>query len=621
MDDAKRAIMCALASPHIRTVLIRGGPGSAKTVLARSAGNLTDREVVNLPLNSTDDRIFGGLDSERAILEGRAVLQEGVLGRADGNILYIDDANLMESRQLASILDCVESGYVPVERDGVSAGYPVDTVLIASMNPSDSDIAPHLLDRFDLCAYSSDDDRMGVLERISGFCSDPDGFSEEYADQEEGIRSRIALASRLIPMVTMSDDLMRLCSELSYKVGAEGFRGDVAMARASVALAALDGRDEVLRKDVEDAAKICLVHRRDYPPEPENPNSNERNEDDVPDDDRDPPDDNGESDQPSDLPPLDADAISKMLEDMVFEIGEEFRTIDYMNAGRKPISRTSSRAGRRQMAESSDSTGRYARSRIPDGRISDLALDATIRAAAPYQRTREHGNLAISIEPRDIRTKVRERRSGCTVLFLVDASGSLGAMRRMSAVKGAVLSMLKDSYVSRDRVGLMAFRRDRAELILPPTRSVEYGYRKLEELPTGGRTPLAGAIASAAELMTSYSRCHPGERCCVVVITDGRGNVPLEGGTDGTLDAVGIAETVSVPGLEWIVVDAGTGFVRFDDAEKLAEALGGRYFRLEDLDADRLAMNVRISIRDSRIRRTSVVLERHRHRGISSIRC
>jgi magnesium chelatase subunit D len=408
----------------------------------------------------------------------------------------------------------------------------------------------------------------------------------------------------------MSDDLLAVAVELTARVGADGFRGDLAMANVSMALAALDGRDEVVKKDVEEAAMICLAHRRNpfqqpppqTPPEPpeeqEDDDKQEPDEpqrDDEPEQDDSPEDDDEDGRDPPEPP--DMQDFQQMLEDMVFEIGEQFRVIDYLGEGNVRIARTSSRKGRRAMAESADSSGRYCRSRIPDGKTHDLAFDATIRAAAPYQLSRDHAGLAIAIEPQDIREKVRERRSGCTILFLVDASGSLGARKRMTAVKGAVLSMLRDSYVKRDRVGMMAFRRDSAELILPPTRSVEYSYRKLEELPTGGKTPLSDALVTVGEFMNSYSRSHQGEMCYIVLISDGRGNVTFKEGSDPKEEALRIAEGLSIPQVRWIVIDAGLGYLRFDHAVKLAEALEGTYFRLEDLDADRLADSVRAAIR------------------------
>lgn len=248
------------------------------------------------------------------------------------------------------------------------------------------------------------------------------------------------------------------------------------------------------------------------------------------------------------------------------------------------------------MARSDDGTGRYARARIPCGRTHDVAFDATIWAAAPYQRIRHNSRLAIAVEERDLREKVRERRSGVTLLFLVDASGSLGVRRRMATVKGAILSMLRESYVKRDRVGLMAFRREDADMILPPTRSVEYSYQRLEELPTGGKTPLGEALIRVDEYMTAYSRCHIGERCYVILVTDGRANVPLKAGTDANEEAQQLAGGLKIPNVKWIVVDAGQGYPHFDNAERLAEKLGARYFKLEDLDADRFAENVKTAI-------------------------
>ena len=166
----------------------------------------------------------------------------------------------------------------------------------------------------------------------------------------------------------------------------------------------------------------------------------------------------------------------------------------------------------------------------------------------------------------------------------------------MAAVKGAILSMLRDSYVKRDRIGMMAFRRDSAELILPPTKSVEYSYRQLEELPTGGKTPLGEALVKVNDLMTSYSRSHKGESCYVVLITDGRANVPLREGADANTEALEMAKGLSIPQVRWIVIDASTGYIRFDNARRLAEALCGTYFRLEDLNADNLADGVRALI-------------------------
>ena len=610
MDDAKRAMQCILVNPNLKTVMIRGGQGTAKTVLARSIGHISGKSIINIPVNISEEQLFGGMDIDETVRTGKVCMQPGLLSKADGNILYVDDVNLMDQRILMTLLNSVLDGRVVVEREGVSAEYCVDTVLIATMNPSDSDVSSHILDRFDLCAYASfpdeEDKRAEILRRNADFQKDPAGFIEKFREEEDTLKANLDRSKKILPLVTMTDDLIGVSVELTVKVLADGHRGDIAMINTAKALAALNGRDEVIKKDVEEAAMLCLAHRRNYtqeqpqePPKPEEPEEddqepqeNEEQQQEQQQQEQE-PESNEDQDQE---PPPDMD-FQQLLDDMVFEIGDQFRVIDYLNDGRRKVSKTSAKKGRRMMVESSNSSGRYARSRIPSDRTHDIAFDATVRAAAPYQRSRDHSGLAINIQKQDVREKVREMRAGCTILFLVDASGSLGVRKRMSAVKGAVLSMLRDSYVKRDRIGMMAFRRDFAELVLPPTRSVEYSYRKLEEMPTGGKTPLSEALVTVNEYMTSYSRSHVGEMCYIVLITDGRANVPLQEGINANDEVLKLAEDMAIPQVRWVVIDASAGFIRFDNAEKLAQALGGTYFRLEDLNADRLAESVRAVIR------------------------
>jgi len=619
MEGPKKAVLCSMVNPRIRTVLIMGCSGSAKTTLSRATGAMVGREVVNVPLNVTEEQLFGGMDIEATLREGRPVVQKGILHRADGKILYVDDINLLDQKIAVALTDCVLSGRVVLEREGVSSEYGCETTLIATMNMQSSEMGPHLTDRFDLCAYSAfpDDEngRKEVLRRNMEYQTGESSFVEMYAEEDALLRSKIERARVILNITKMSDDLLGVTVELTAKVCAEGFRGDLAMINASMALASLNGRDEVMRKDVEEAAALCLVHRRNnspQPPEPpklpERPEQQQREQDEE----REQPREEGQREEndeerqdqcpeapydQSECPRFEEPGPEPTAEDILFEVGEQFRVIDYLQGAGRKVRRTSSRKGRRVSAESSDTTGRYVGSRSPEGKARDIAFDATIRAAAPYQSSREHGSLAVSINSQDIREKVRERQSGCTILFLVDASGSLGVRKRMSAVKGAVLSMLRDSYVKRDKIGLMAFRRDSAEMVLQPTRSAEYGYMKLAELPTGGKTPLGEALVSACNIMTSYSRSHPGETCHIVVITDGRANVPIDRNADANEEVIKLASKISIPNVSWIVIDAGSGYIRFDNAEKLAIELEGTYFRLDDLDSDRLADNIRTIIR------------------------
>ncbi|MDD2626887.1 MAG: VWA domain-containing protein [Candidatus Methanomethylophilus sp.] len=612
LTDAKQALECALVNPRLKAVLIRGGEGTAKTTAARAAAGITSRKIVNCPLNVTVEQLFGGLDLEKALKTGKTKLEPGLLARADGNILYIDDVNLMDRSTLAAILDAVRTGEVKVERGPISAVYPCCTTLVATMNPADTDLSAHMLDRFDLCACvgtdEKEDERREILRRNAEYAARPQEFSDLYVKEDEEVRARILRAQRILPLVTVSDELVSIAAELCIKVGADGSRGDVAVIECAETLAALNGRDEVRKNDIEEAAALCLSHRRNYtpPPPPPPPQPPEPPPDQPPDDDRNkdqkppeqqPPEPPPQPDkEDKDEPPPEKPPELPNLEEMMFEIGRQFRVIDYLESHDRIPARTKTRKGRRALAESGDGTGRYARARLSRGQVTDVAFDATIRAAAPYQRTRHRDGLALDIEKQDLREKVRERRSGCTLLFVVDASGSLGVRRRMTTVKGAILSMLRDSYVRRDRIGLMAFRRDSAEMILPPTKSVEYSYHRLEELPTGGRTPLGEALVRTDEFMTSYVRCHPGERCFVVLVTDGRANVPLKDGADANAEVQKLAGDLRIPGVRWIVVDAGQGYPHFDNAERLAEKLEARYFQLEDLDADRFAAGVRAAV-------------------------
>jgi len=625
MEDPKKAILCSLVNPRIRTVLITGCSGSAKTVLSRAAGVLADKEVVNVPLNVTEEQLFGGMDIEATLKNGNPTIQKGILHRANGKILYVDDINLLDQKVAISLTDCVLENRVVLEREGISAEYPCETTLIATINPEGPELSTHLTDRFDLCAYAifpeDEDSRKEILRRNAEFQKRTDDFIELYKAEDDALRSKIEKAKAILGFTEISDGLLSVIVELSVKVSAEGFRGDLALINAAMALAALDGRDEVTRKDVEEAASISLMHRRNNnheSPERKEKRQNEQDEDREKHEDREPDegeesckdegqrpetgeDDEGEGPvkQPDkDEGPNPEESVEGMTsDDVLFEIGKQFEVIDYLHGTSRRVRKTTSRKGRRAPAESLDTTGRYTNSRIPEGKARDIAFDATVRAAAPYQRSRAPGNLMISINSQDIRVKVRERPSGSTILFLVDASGSLGVRKRMSAVKGAVLSMLRDSYVKRDKVGLMAFRRDSAEMILQPTRSAEYGYVKLSEIPTGGKTPLAEALISANTFMARYSRSHPGEICYVVVITDGRANVPIDPNADANEEAMKIASDISIPDVEWIVVDASSGYIRFDNAEKLAMELEGSYFKLDDLDSDRIAEGVRAIIR------------------------
>ncbi|MDY5871757.1 MAG: VWA domain-containing protein [Candidatus Methanomethylophilaceae archaeon] len=602
-DDAKKALIVALVSDDVRTVLIQGGTGSGKTTLVRSLPGIGDRKVVNLPLGTNDTQIFGSIDIEDTILTGERRLMPGLLERADGNILHADDVNLMDHSTLDQVLESVINRKATVEKEGVSREYPCDVTFIGTMNVSENPLPSHLSDRFDICVRipSSEDldERYRIVRARVDYDSDPDSYSESFTDDSDILSKRIADARSRLAFVTLPDDIMALIAELCIKAGCEGHRGDIAVANVSKAIAAFDSRDVVTLDDMKGAAQLCLRHRITETPE-DGSSSQSRSGNDL--SNSEPPQmsaDNGngtrkDSPDAGEEPSGDGDSS----EDTVFAVGSTFSVIDFVSLRPLGYMGSSKGGGKHQKIRSTDHTGRYIRSEIPRSEVTDLAFDATIRVAAPYQRYRQRGDLAMVLEKSDLRQKVRERRNGVSIMFLVDASGSMGARKRMVAVKGAVFSLLKESYQNRDKVGLISFRKDRAEILLPFTKSVDFAYKKLKEMPTGGTTPLAAAILKAHLETKKEQRVNPGEKCYVVVTTDGRANVSMSGG-DPLKDAMDAATMVGRDASAiWIVVDTGVGYPHLDNALHLSERLNGIYLRLEDLRADSLAHRIKSIVRD-----------------------
>lgn len=600
VEEAKKALIAALVSDDIRTVLIQGTTGSAKTTLVRSLSDISDREIVNIPVGTNDDQIFGSLDMEDTLLSGERRMMPGLLEKADGNILHADDVNMMDDSVLDQILESVVNRKASVEKEGISVEYPCRTLFIGTMNISENPMNPHLLDRFDICVLVKPSDeeetRYEIVRRRLEFENDPDSFTALYREQSNTLRAQIESARERMPYVSVPDDILRIIAELCIKAGCIGHRGDIAVANVSKALASLAGRDFVEMDDLKGAAQLCLRHRITEATDDNRSSSSDSG--------------NGLSnDQPppmspknksggSETPQTNSDNGNEVPEDIVFSIGDTFSVIDFVSLKPLGFIGSSKGGGKHEKIRSSDRTGRYIRSEIPRGEVSDLAFDASIRVAAPYQRYRSRDGMALVLEKSDLRQKVRERKNGVSILFLVDASGSMGARKRMIAVKGAVFSLLQESYKNRDKVGLISFRNDRAEILLPFTKSVDFAYKKLKEMPTGGTTPLAAAILKAHLEVKKEERVNPGEKCYVILITDGRANASVSGG-DPLSDAMRIAATVGKENdAVWIVVDSGIGYPHLDNALHLSERFNGIYLRLEDLKSDNLAHRIKSIVKN-----------------------
>ena len=496
VDEAKRALLVALVSDDVHTVLIQGGTGSAKTTLVRSVSGISDREVFNLPLGTNDDQVFGIIDMEETLLSGERRMMPGVLEKSDLNILHADDVNLIDHSLLDQLLESVNRQKALVEREGISREYPCRTTFIGTMNISENPMSPHLLDRFDICVripVTDDMDiRYQIVKRRVDFDADPEGYVSSFNDEIASIRKQINDARERMPYVIIPDDILTLVAELCIKLGCEGHRGDIAVANVSIAIAALNGHDIVSLDNMKEAAHLCLRHRITESPENSSSSSSR----------------SGNELSSSEPPPMSSDkgngsrndskerneettGDNDVAEDTVFAVGSTFSVIDFVSLKPLGYMGSSKGGGKHEKIRSPDRTGRYIRSEIPKSEVNDLAFDATIRVAAPYQKYRQRGDMAIVLEKSDLRQKVRERKNGVSIMFLVDASGSMGARKRMVAVKGAVFSLLKESYQNRDKVGLiwhlprLPFRRAlhlllprRLHLLLRPHRGGRHSGRR-----------------------------------------------------------------------------------------------------------------------------------------------
>ena len=613
MEQAKKALLCAMVNPRIKTVLIRGASGTGKTLVARSLGEISGKSIVNVPLNVTDEQLFGCLDIECAIKEGNLVLQEGLLQRADGNILYMDDVNLFEQRMTNGVIEAVLSGKVKIERENMSTSYDVDTILVATMNIHDSYLSPVILDHFDICVdadYPDDEaGRTEILRRSLAFDEDPDTFSEQYAEQERSVADRIRAASRIIDEMGIDEEVARTIAEISGGMDIDGSRGDLSAINIAMSIAALDGRKVISYDDVQDAAVFALAHRRKVPkgrrvdrmekvvhssvgfnteshaifkavhPSRENPDI--------------------DADKPADGDGPEGDVLAtatekhviegKESEDVITKIGETFKTIDLFERNEGKARGASKNRGKRGLQKSGTRNGRYVGSRITEDKNPDLAFDATVRAAAPYQRKRhaeQESDMAMIIEKTDMREKVREARTSSTFLFAVDTSGSLIIRNRMTAVKGAILSLLKEHYVKKDRVGFVTFNEKAIQMLLQPSREVEVIYKMLDELAIGRRTPLSAALQYLSDYMSMYVKKRPDDDCYVVLVTDGGANVALDPDdetTDPLEEALGIARRMNIPGVKWIVIDSEKRYDVVHHAKEFSDALRARYYTLDDL--------------------------------------
>ena len=631
------ALILNAVSPAIGGVLVRGEKGTAKSTAVRGLAALlpevsvvtgcrfgcdpaavergcpdgphTDpvasahpARLVELPVGASEDRVIGSLDLERALSEGVRAFEPGLLAGAHRGILYVDEVNLLADHLVDVLLDAAAMGRNHVERDSVSVTHPARFVLIGSMNPEEGELRPQLLDRFgltvDVTASRDPQTRVEVVRRRLAADADPTGFAEHWAAAEQTLAHQIVTARALLPQVKLPDAALRQIAEVCAAFDVDGMRADIVTARAAAAHAAWQGRTTVTADDVRAAALLALPHRKRRNPFDEPGLDTEaldealdRASQDKPEPDPDGdggPDGGGQPGTDSEPAPEDP---STSNENASSSSGNESAPQTATSSPTQPQTAPTGHAGRARLirgaGKAAGTPGRRSSARTGRGRTvgtlparattGPIHLPATLAAAAPSQKDRGRKSGRILLAATDLRRAERRGKEGNLVLFVVDASGSMAARARMTEVKGAVLGLLVDAYQRRDKVGLITFRDKGAELVLPPTSSVENAARRLDAIETGGRTPLAAGLAKAVQVINTERMRDPLRRPLVLLITDGRAD-----SASATRAGAGLR------GHHVVVVDCERGPVKLRLAEKLAIDLGADYLRLDDVTTEPL---------------------------------
>jgi len=630
MDDMRLALILNAISPAIGGVLVRGEKGTAKSTAVRALTDVLppveviagcrfscspaapDPEcpdgphpaggpaqsrparLVELPVGATEDRLTGSLDVGRALTEGVTSFQPGLLAAAHRGVLYVDEVNLLHDHLVDLLLDAAALGTSYVERDGVSVRHAARFLLVGTMNPEEGELRPQLLDRFGLTveavAPRDPATRAEVVRRRLGFDADPAAFTARFAGREAALAAAIAAAQARLPAVVLGDGELERIAAVCARFEVDGLRADIVIARTAAAHAAWHGRGAVNREDIRVAALLALPHRRrrnpfDAPGLDEQQLDEALGDDQGPDGEPDPqppgqgPEDGGGAASDGPAQPADSAPPDSALADST-PAGEQQQAAPARGgAGGESVAASGAtfRARRLEVpGKGRGAAGRRSRAYTDSGatvgvrqhrqQVRDLHVNATLIASAPHQLRRGRTGPGLILETGDLRERRREGRESNLVLFVVDASGSMAASRRMEAVKGAVLSLLLDAYQRRDKVGLISFRGTGAELLLPPTSSADAAARRLATMPTGGRTPLAAGLTEAYATLRREKLRDPLRRPLLVVVTDGRHNAGGEPGPPaGLLRRDGIAA---------VVVDCESGPVRLGLAIGLARVLG-----------------------------------------------